>query len=186
MRTHGTLIRWNDDRGFGFIVPAQGTDEIFVHISSFPRDSVRPRIHELVSFEIETDKDGRKRAVRVQRPGHENARRHAASRQAAPRRRNRVSALFPLLFVAAMGAYFYPEFRQRQMVLPAEPQPSSELRVANPEPVLPSHSYTCDGRTRCAQMGSCEEARFFNRHCPGATMDGDGDGNPCEEQWCGH
>lgn len=24
MRTHGTLSKWNDDRGFGFITPAQG------------------------------------------------------------------------------------------------------------------------------------------------------------------
>ena len=40
MRSHGNLVRWNDDRGFGFITPAQGTDEIFVHISQFPRDGV--------------------------------------------------------------------------------------------------------------------------------------------------
>lgn len=51
MRTHGNLIKWNDDRGFGFIAPSQGHDEIFVHISAFPRDGTRPHIGEISSFE---------------------------------------------------------------------------------------------------------------------------------------
>jgi endonuclease YncB( thermonuclease family) len=42
----------------------------------------------------------------------------------------------------------------------------------------------CDGRTQCSQMTSCEEATWFLRHCPGTQMDGDGDGIPCEQQWC--
>jgi hypothetical protein len=33
-------------------------------------------------------------------------------------------------------------------------------------------------------MRSCGEARFFLDHCPGVQMDGDGDGIPCEQQWC--
>ena len=45
-------------------------------------------------------------------------------------------------------------------------------------------SYTCDGRTHCSQMTSCEEATYFIRHCPGTKMDGDRDGIPCERQWC--
>ncbi|WP_234413886.1 thermonuclease family protein [Ideonella sp. A 288] len=45
-------------------------------------------------------------------------------------------------------------------------------------------AYRCDGRTRCSQMTSCEEATYFLRHCPRVTMDGDADGIPCEEQWC--
>jgi endonuclease YncB( thermonuclease family) len=42
----------------------------------------------------------------------------------------------------------------------------------------------CDGRTRCSQMTSCDEATWFLRHCPGVEMDGNGDGVPCERQWC--
>lgn len=44
--------------------------------------------------------------------------------------------------------------------------------------------YNCDGRTHCSQMTSCEEAQFFLDNCPGTAMDGDGDGIPCEKQWC--
>jgi hypothetical protein len=45
----------------------------------------------------------------------------------------------------------------------------------------------CDGRTRCGQMTSCEEATWFLKNCPGVQMDGNHDGVPCESQWCtGH
>ena len=37
MRIDGTLAKWNDDRGFGFITPNQGGPEVFAHISAFPR-----------------------------------------------------------------------------------------------------------------------------------------------------
>lgn len=44
-------------------------------------------------------------------------------------------------------------------------------------------SYHCDGRIYCSQMNSYEEALFFLKNCPGAKMDGDGDGIPCERQF---
>ncbi|TRU45759.1 MAG: excalibur calcium-binding domain-containing protein [Microcystis aeruginosa Ma_QC_Ca_00000000_S207] len=49
----------------------------------------------------------------------------------------------------------------------------------------PSPQFRCDGRTHCSQMTSCAEATFFLRNCPNVKMDGDGDGVPCESQWCG-
>ena len=48
----------------------------------------------------------------------------------------------------------------------------------------PVSSFKCDGRTRCPQMRSCEEATYFVQHCPDTKMDGDDDGVPCEQQWC--
>ena len=50
-------------------------------------------------------------------------------------------------------------------------------------PTAPSR-WRCDGRRRCSEMKSCEEAKFFLANCPGVKMDGDHDGVPCEEQWC--
>lgn len=43
--------------------------------------------------------------------------------------------------------------------------------------------YECDSREYCSQMTSCEEAIFFSENCS-EKMDGDGDGIPCERQWC--
>jgi hypothetical protein len=46
--------------------------------------------------------------------------------------------------------------------------------------------FRCDGRKYCSQMTSCAEAKMFLANCPGVAMDGDRDGIPCEDQWCGH
>lgn len=48
-----------------------------------------------------------------------------------------------------------------------------------------SQTFRCDGRTHCSQMTSCAEATYFLKNCPNTQMDGDGDGVPCERQWCG-
>ena len=45
-------------------------------------------------------------------------------------------------------------------------------------------NFRCDGRTHCSQMNSCAEATYFLQHCPNVKMDGNGDGVPCERQWC--
>lgn len=73
MRFTGTLSSWNDDRGFGFIQPHQGGQEVFVHIKSFPPGSGRPVVGLPLSFEVELGPQGKKRAksvefMRVPRP----------------------------------------------------------------------------------------------------------------------
>lgn len=47
----GTLAKWNDDRGFGFIAPADGGEDVFVHISSFGNlDGRRPAVNDPVLY----------------------------------------------------------------------------------------------------------------------------------------
>lgn len=65
MRIDGTLTKWNDDRGFGFITPTQGGREVFAHISAFPRDGQRPQLSERLSFEIGIGKDGKQQAKSI-------------------------------------------------------------------------------------------------------------------------
>ena len=65
MRFEGTLTTWNDDRGFGFIAPTQGGQEIFVHVKAFSTRSGRPEVNQLVSFEVELGPQGKKRAKKV-------------------------------------------------------------------------------------------------------------------------
>ena len=83
---------------------------------------------------------------------------------------------------------------QRQPA-PMQPSPSAHAEPsptpAQVEPVVPlpvpapaNHHFRCDGRTHCSQMTSCDEATYFLQNCPGTEMDGDGDGVPCESQWC--
>ena len=177
MRSHGTLAKWNDDRGFGFIAPAQGGDELFVHISAFPRDGQRPRLNELISFEIEQGQNGKPRAVRVMRPGQRSALRPAA-RANRPRRPFRISsAILVLAALAAIGVYGFSRINS------TKPTADVARAVSATQAIAPS-SFKCDGRTTCSQMTSCAEAKYFLQHCPDVKMDGNGDGEPCEQQWC--
>lgn len=66
MRFNGQLKSWNDERGFGFIEPLQGRQEVFVHIKSFPPGTGRPAIGLVLTFEVELGPQGKKRAKSVQ------------------------------------------------------------------------------------------------------------------------
>ncbi len=177
MRNHGNLIKWNDDRGFGFIAPAQGHDEIFVHISAFPRDGTRPRVGELISFEIEGGSGGKKRAVRILRPGSKASPHRTRRQEVSTPKRSPLTAVLGLLVIGTIGVYGYTAYTSRHSVIEAE--------YAIPTVVAaPRQNYRCDGRTRCSQMTSCAEALYFLQHCPNTQMDGNNDGEPCEQQWC--
>ena len=177
MRLHGTLIKWNDDRGFGFVALPQTHEEVFVHISAFPRDGVRPRVGETISFEIGGGPDGRKRAERVQRPGNVSTAPAKPRLPSRSRRNGSLSRVVTLGVLAAIGIAGY--LFQR----PDRATPSPMLSMPQ-EVEARGRSFRCDGRTHCSQMTSCEEARYFLRQCPGTQMDGDADGEPCEDQWC--
>lgn len=178
MRIEGTLSKWDDERGFGFITPTKdGTAEVFVHVSAFPRDGQRPSIGELLSFEIETDKNGKRKAKNLLCP---NRVIRLSNQQPATRSRHEKPSLLgrivPLVIIGALLVYSYGEYSRRAMrQAPAAVQHNDQL--------APS-AFRCDGRTHCSQMTSCTEATFFLRNCPNVQMDGNNDGVPCEQQWC--
>ena len=66
--TTGTVKFFNEQKGFGFIQPEDGSNDIFVHISAVERSGMRTlREGQKVSFEIETDeKRGKTNAVNLQ------------------------------------------------------------------------------------------------------------------------
>ena len=72
-----------------------------------------------------------------------------------------------------------------QPVAPAPVTQSPSNPAAASGPPARAETFKCDGRIHCSQMTSCAEAKFFLRKCPGVKMDGDGNGIPCEKQWCG-
>ena len=182
MRTHGNLTRWNDERGFGFITTPKG-EEVFVHISAFPRGE-RPEIGELISFETEVDDRKRTRAVRVMRPGQRRA--PAPEREVRPRRSPRRSraSWVTLVAVAAAASYGYSRLARHNNHPASDVLPVASTEDIPVERETPVPSFKCDGRTHCSQMRSCPEAKYFLEHCPGTEMDGDNDGVPCARQWC--
>ena len=66
MRIEGLIKSWNDERGFGFIEPTQSGQDIFVHVKAFRSRTGRPQVGQYVSFEVEQNPQGKKRAKEVE------------------------------------------------------------------------------------------------------------------------
>ncbi len=54
---------------------------------------------------------------------------------------------------------------------------SSAAAQANPA----AHDPGCGNKKHCSEMSSCEEARYYLTLCGVKSLDGDGDGTPCEK-----
>lgn len=61
----GEVVRWDNDRGFGFIAPDDGGSNVFVHVSDLAPGSPRPHVGDRVDYALERDDRGRMHAARV-------------------------------------------------------------------------------------------------------------------------
>ena len=86
-----------------------------------------------------------------------------------------------VLFAAWRGyAHFVDRPSQADALAAASTRADVTASRAAPTAAPATVGFTCDGRQYCSQMASRAEAEFFVRHCPNIKMDGDGDGQPCE------
>ncbi|KAI4996131.1 hypothetical protein ZWY2020_041272 [Hordeum vulgare] len=66
----GTVKWFNITKGFGFISPEDGNDDLFVHQSSIKADGYRNlNEKDIVEFDVITSDDGRTKAANVTAPG---------------------------------------------------------------------------------------------------------------------
>lgn len=213
-RIKGILKQWNDDKGYGFIEPLGSKEKVFAHISKFQRISRRPQVGDKLIFEIITENSGKRQAVTitgvedavmVQRA---NKIPHPESQSRSSRRIRHVLIIGVLGVCVVLGhqctrnqtyetnkmIISQPIEKSQFIIQPIKNTPAVPLHqqredkpsqfIIQPKKSTPSTVYQCDGRQYCSQMHSCEEAKYFIRHCLHTKMDGDGDGVPCEQQWC--
>jgi uncharacterized membrane protein YsdA (DUF1294 family)/cold shock CspA family protein len=64
MRYQGIIVKWNEAKGFGFVMP-KGGQPVFVHVRNFSNRQRRPLDHALVSYALGRDAKGRCCAVNV-------------------------------------------------------------------------------------------------------------------------
>lgn len=65
--TTGTVKWFNSVKGFGFIVPDDGSKDVFVHISAVERSTLgNLQEGQKISFELEKGKQGKVSAVNLQ------------------------------------------------------------------------------------------------------------------------
>ncbi len=63
---NGTVKWFNTTKGFGFIAPAGGAKDVFVHISALERAGIRQlNDGQAVTFDLERDRNGRESATNL-------------------------------------------------------------------------------------------------------------------------
>jgi len=59
MRAKGKIISWNEGKGYGFILPLAGGEQVFLHITALNNRGRSPEIGQVVTYSISADKQGR-------------------------------------------------------------------------------------------------------------------------------
>lgn len=177
----GKLKRWNDDKGFGFIASENDGTDIFIHISALKKMARRPLIGDVVIYQTDTDKNGKKKAVNATIEGVKEIRSKSGRAVSGSRNASKLfSSIITLSLIILIGLFAFNNFPLKNSSQ-GDFIPSISFQRAEEEN---SHDYSCEGKIYCSEMTSCDEAKFYQRNCPGTKMDGDGDGIPCERQWC--
>lgn len=193
----GKLVRWFDDKGFGFIKPENGKDDIFIHISALKSMSRKPIIGDVIYYQISFDANGKTRAVNAKiegvsqaltlapleqvrkttrsSPANERPYRNLATRSNKPKKS---FSMVPVLIAIGVAIFVYNKVSKEKSFIYQVKTPTAET-----QPVEQTEQFQCQGKVWCSQMSSYEEAIFYLRNCPGTKMDGDGDGIPCERQF---
>jgi len=178
----GKLKHWNENKGFGFITLKNESQDIFIHISALKKMSRRPRIGDIITFVIDIDNNGKKRAINAQIKGlasinpKDNLKKKTKNNTLISR-----LVFFSFLAIVSYGFYsFYINNKTTPSVKKEQPMiVSLKQKVQNY-----SEKFSCQGKVYCSQMSSCQEAKFYINNCEGTKMDGNNDGIPCERQWC--
>ena len=96
MRSKGKIASWNDDKGFGFIAPFDGSDRIFIHIKAIKNRGRRPVANDVVTYSIAKDNQGRTRAVDATLAGEK-------LRKMAAQKSNRPAMIIAWTFLIVVG-----------------------------------------------------------------------------------
>jgi len=59
MRLKGKLVKWNEEKAFGFIAPNGEGDHVFIHKTALSNRNRAPKLNDVITFSISKDKQGR-------------------------------------------------------------------------------------------------------------------------------
>ena len=96
----GKLTKWKDERGFGFIQPVDGSQEVFLHISEVKDATRRPQENDTIYYHCAVDSDGKVRACKAFILGARN-KSTALSHRNQPS--GRITASFPIVEVVLLS-----------------------------------------------------------------------------------
>ena len=129
----GQLIKWNDDRGFGFIKPSEGSKEVFLHISAVKTTRRRPKVGDTIFYELTTGTDGRISASGVSIQG-------VVSHPSTPQKIKTVTSKQKIrkrgLLETALGIGFFAAIVLFQMQFSSNYSPSPITSITKPGCVI--------------------------------------------------
>lgn len=59
----GTLVRWFEEKGYGFIRPETEGDDVFLHVKALRHWQRQPKEDDIILYDTQTDEKGKRRAV---------------------------------------------------------------------------------------------------------------------------
>ncbi len=192
----GKLVRWNEEKGYGFIKPDNGNADIFIHISALREMSRLPVVGDIIYYQTGFDDNGKIRAINAKIEGVSSVltlkpmarkseithhKTHSPYKHRTPKTSRSTNLIFPVILILVAMAAFYSKVKNQ--VSNKDDSKSTVREIA--EPIKAATQFKCEGKVYCSDMHSYEEALFYVRNCPGTKMDGDGDGEPCERQFGG-
>ncbi|ABO22357.1 excalibur calcium-binding domain-containing protein [Shewanella loihica] len=202
----GTLVRWNDDKGFGFIKPnTPNAQDVFIHISALKQMARKPVVGDEIIYQSQQQSDGKIKAVKASiegvavvsgiasgrasglanKPTRPQHRDHTQSSHYSHRRSgSRLQRMIFIIILVSIGSFAIKQYQALNATPVASFEELPAVEAQEWQPATPK--FRCEaGKIHCSQMSSCQEAKFYLRNCPGTEMDGDHDGIPCERQFCG-
>jgi cold shock CspA family protein len=169
----GRLMRWNDERGFEFISSKECNGDVFAHISQFEKGYRRPKVGDLVIFQVVLVK-GKQNAKSISLVGMQ-----PESTGANTLSSRLISGI--VLTGIAFGVYSFLMEATSPSDVQSTIKPKVQVAI---QPTYEKIQFSCQGKIHCSQMVSCDEAKYYLAHCPKVEIDGDGDNVPCERQHC--
>ncbi len=197
MLHQGFLKDWNPSQGRGFIQRDKAGPDICIHSSGFRKKPDLLQEGDRIFFQIEVDSEGKLNAVGAYKAGQHfvpvsELKKPTLSSMPFQRLLSGLVCLSALAWLGYQSVYLFSAEANSSI---AELERNSEERsvailLESPQRAkLQSQEnvqFQCEGKQHCSEMRSCDEAKFYLKNCPEVMIDGDHDGVPCEQQFCGH
>ncbi len=176
----GVIVKWDDEKGYGFIRIDGGNKEIFCHISDFSPRNPRPEIDEAVGFEVVSDGKGRFSAKQIRYLNRERAvspvyrKKHRKDEESPTSIVQVVLSLsVGLLLVSVIGykAYQYAseKLTPKQENTPVKTQVLPEIKRQQPIPLrrqatLLTNDFVRRSQMVCKELFRYQDGRRWRRH----------------------
>lgn len=110
MRLKGKLIKWNEEKAFGFIAPNGGGDHVFIHKTALSNKNRTPNLNDVITFSISKDKQGRYCADEATFSGEKLKKKQA-------KKISSFSIYFPVLFLSLVTAAYFLDHIPQKLLL---------------------------------------------------------------------